>query len=644
MIVIENIFEKTKSTLIRRWVYTKRFKQVVGNFSRATKGGLYALAFLTLLPLMINMLQNDNPMAYACFFPLCALVLLLTPTFRGTRNKSRSIESIRFRYKLRKLFQKPRNELKGIICSSIVVLGLLTTFFQAFVFNAIFEALITFICVILIGWIFAPLSKKHSKRSAVRKVTTNPSLKAKAREENIKAKHRTIKNKDECVNNKNLRVKAFLVIILLVIFPTILGWSQVSQIPAICPTPTFAGMPQEARLDVLNFDYDALEFVNDPKDLEGISFNSMFVMKFALSASTNKIYYFHAKLTPLDPLALNEGWVSYSMLDSKVHDFKSRAIKGPFSEREIIVEVDINEAHKPVLPGKYKLEVYSIEQQGLSIAKMSNVHEYEVTIEKDRLYFDPYYYSDPLRSSRSGSIYSIENEETLGWENYFQAKMVDSTGKSVSGTVSLYLTQRENNQPVFKKITDYNVGNDGVISYMYLTRTQYREYMQGKIEYDGRQSLYYRTTIHRESCEVAQNKFIHTSTDLDRPEYTYNGTELDYYNLNEFKITTHLKYHTEFNLNELQWAKNPSYQFHSGTPDFIYLDVSDTSSTYVESPLIQYLGTISDYASFSYRYTFFNYGTPSDEVCLSRRKIGLRTSRVQRILQRARRKLADRNP
>jgi len=511
------------------------------------------------------------------------------------------------------LFQEPRNDLKEIICSSVVVLGLFTTFLQAFVFNAILEALITFICVILFGWIFAPLSKKHPKRSVARKVT-KPSLITKARRENIKAKHRTIKNKDEYVNNKNFRVKAFLVVILLVIVPTILGWTQVSMIPATCPTPTFAGMPHEARLDALNFDYDALEFVNDTKDLEGISFNSMFVMKFVLSASTNKIYCFHAKLTPLEPLVLKDGWGSYSKLARRVHDFKSKLIKGPFSERELFVEVDLNEANLVVLPGKYKLEVYSTEQYMLNYAKMSNVHEYEVTIEKDRLFFDPYYDSDPLRSSRSGSIYSIKNEETLGWENHFQAKMVDSTGKSVSGMVSLYLTQRENNKPVFKKITDYNVREDGEISYMHLTRTQYREYMQGKIEYDGRQSFYYRTTIHRESCEVAQNKFIHTSTHLSGPKYTYNGTELDFYNLNDFKIFTHLKYHTEFNLNELQWTKNPSYQFYSGTPDFIYLDVSDTSSTYIESPLIQYLGTISDYASFSYRYTLYNHGTPSDDI------------------------------
>ncbi len=375
-----------KSSYFRkRWVYIKQFKRVVENFSRATKGGLYALAFLTLVPLMINMLQNDNMMAYFCFLPLCALVFLFKPTFREARNRDRSIESIRFRYKLRKLFQKPRNDLKEIICSSVLILGLFTTFLQAFVFNAIWEALITFICVILVGWIFAPLTKKHPKRRVSRNVS-KPSLITKARRKIIKAKHRTIKNKEEYIHNKNFRLKAVLMVILLIILPTIVGWWHVSTIPATCPTPSFAGLPQEARFNALNFDYDSLEFVNDPNDLESFSFNSMFVMKFSLSARTNKIYYFHAKLTPLDPLALNEGFVSYSMLNSRVHDFKSKAIKGPFSERELFVEVDLNEANIPVLPGKYKLEVYCIEQQGLSIAKKSNIHEYEVFVEKFQEY------------------------------------------------------------------------------------------------------------------------------------------------------------------------------------------------------------------------------------------------------------------
>ena len=263
---------------------------------------------------MVNMLQNNNSAAYFCFLPLCALVLLLTPMFSERRDKVRSIESIRFRYRFRKLFQKPRNDLKEIICNSIIILGLFTTFLQAFAFNAIWEASITFICLIIFGWIFTPLSKKHPKRSVTPNIS-NPSLKNKVRGKNIKAKHRTIKNKNEHVNNKNLRVEAFLVVILLIIFPTILGWTSVSMVPAICPTPSFAGMPHEARLNALGFDYDTLEFVDDPKDFESLSFNSMFVMKFKLSASTNKIYYIHAKLTPLDPLALNEGFVSYTMLD-----------------------------------------------------------------------------------------------------------------------------------------------------------------------------------------------------------------------------------------------------------------------------------------------------------------------------------------
>ena len=298
---------------------------------------------------MVNMLQNDNSMAYFCFIPLCALVFLLKPSFREVRYKSRSTESIRFRYKLRNLFQKPRNDLKGIICNSVIIIGLFTTFLQAFVFNAITEALITFVCVTFFGWVFMPLSKKHQKRSVVRKQSAKPSLIAKDRRKNVKAKHRTIKN---YVDNKGFKLKAYLVIILLLIVPTVLGWANVSQIPAVCPTPSFAGIPQKDRLNAFNLDYNALEFVSDPNDLEIISFNSRFVMKFSLSASTNKIYTFHAKLTPLDPLSLNEGWVYYTMLNSRVHEFKSKVIKGPFSERELFVELDLNEVHTPVFPGK----------------------------------------------------------------------------------------------------------------------------------------------------------------------------------------------------------------------------------------------------------------------------------------------------
>ena len=64
----------------------------------------------------------------------------------------------------------------------------------------------------------------------------------------------------------------------------------------------------------------------------------------------------------------------------------------------------------------------------------------------------------------------------------------------------------------------------------------------------------------------------------------------------------------------MHWTSSPSYGFDSGPPDIIYLDVGTDLSTYIESPVIGYLGTIADYAHLSYRYELFNFGTPSDDV------------------------------
>ena len=79
--------------------------------------------------------------------------------------------------------------------------------------------------------------------------------------------------------------------------------------------------------------------------------------------------------------------------------------------------------------------------------------------------------------------------------------------------------------------------------------------MQGKIEYDGDQSLFYRSATHIEDCELTTDKFIHTSAYPDRPEYTSNGTDIFLFNKNDFKKTSRLKYHTEFSLGEISWEK-----------------------------------------------------------------------------------------
>ncbi|KKM68053.1 hypothetical protein LCGC14_1464790, partial [marine sediment metagenome] len=75
-----------------------------------------------------------------------------------------------------------------------------------------------------------------------------------------------------------------------------------------------------------------------------------------------------------------------------------------------------------------------------------------------------------------------------------------------------------------------------------------------------------------------------------------------------------LYYHTEFAPTEIQWTKSPSYSFDSGPPDTIYLDVGTDLSTYIESPVLGYLGTVADFAHLSYRYELFNYATPNDDI------------------------------
>jgi hypothetical protein len=401
------------------------------------------------------------------------------------------------------------------------------------------------------------------------------------------------------------QIRKFLIggifVVNLMIFPFVLGCFAQSFTTKTIPEPSIALVPQNFRREGIDFEASQFEYSDKIDGFKDITFNSMFILKFSLDVDLFSSISLQAVLTPQD-------------VSTKVHTFSSRQYRGPLSEEEAYLEVDLHETTVPVLPGNYKLKIYAIITSLFRIYATSNVYTYNITIEKDSLSFNPQYISDPLRITRRGSIYSIEDKEALGWCNYFDTRVENSLGEPVSGTFSLFLTQREGYAQVYEKVKDYNVKEDGIISYCYFTRTHHREYMRGKIEYDGSQSLFYASATHFEDADIATGKLIHTLAYPDNPEYTYEGTDWASYNKNTFDVTNHLFYHHEFTSSELQWTKSPSYSFQTGTPDFIYLDVSDDLCTYIESPLIGYLGTVADIGTFSYRYELYNYGTPNNEI------------------------------
>jgi hypothetical protein len=430
-------------------------------------------------------------------------------------------------------------------------------------------------------------------------------------EKNLKRRFQKLRNfKTRVKQDKWLKIKGLWYTFSLVIFATILGWTAVSITNENISDPLFGRVSQDIRRDGIDFSLGELEYFEDINSIEDITFNSLLVLKFEMGLPFTAQLMFHAELVP------EETNDEESKLLMRTHRFSSRSYRGSFKDKQLFFPIDFDSSESPIIPGNYKLKVYSTTRGVFLYSGRSPKLSFEVTIEKDSLTFNPNYYDDPLRSTRRGSIYSIYRKDILGYENYFNTRVEDSLGKAIKGNFSLYLTQREGNAPVYKKLTDYVTKNDGIISFKTVTRNHYKEYQRGKIFYDGEQTSpsFYKTTTHFEDCEIAENKFLHTSDWPDIPEYTYDGVDWNLYNTNNFTLTSHLYYHHEFSPPELQWTKSPSYSFDSGPPDIIYLDVSDDLSTYIESPVLGYLGTVADYAMLSYRYELFNYGTPNNEI------------------------------
>ena len=407
------------------------------------------------------------------------------------------------------------------------------------------------------------------------------------------------------------KLKALLVILFLVLFPTILGWTSAAMYTETCPTPTFGMVSPTIQLSE-EYDLESLDYLTSPEDLDDITFHSLLVLKFKLSEVKAKRITFHAELIPINVRPAEYQLINEYGTFARSHSFGSHSFYGPI-DKNVYFKVNFDESRNPILPGLYKLKVYYIAQDGLILGKASDVLEYQLRVNKEKIRFEQSSIPTGEILDKRGSIYSIWDNEALGWHNNFDTTMTDALGRPISGTVSLYLTKREKNDVVFGKLTDYEVKEDGRISYSEFTYSHYREYMQGKIEYSGTQSLFYDDTVHYEDCDVAQNKFVHTGAPSS-PEFTTNGTDYESYNLNEFKVTNHLFYHHEFNLDELQFTKSPAYVFDSGPPDIIYLDINDDFETYIESPLIWYTGTVADIAHFSYNYELYNYGNPLDEI------------------------------
>ncbi|MFW9969342.1 MAG: hypothetical protein ACFFDF_04015, partial [Candidatus Odinarchaeota archaeon] len=501
------------------------------------------------------------------------------------------------------LRQTLRLTLVSFVFVSLFILGIMM-----FVFNLMVEAVLGYFIVLVVSCGILPFILTYPKKYA-EKDNKFPWIERKYFLKKLKAQIRTLKLKG--LTNKRLKdlITGILLIFNFMLVPFLIGCFSNSMLHETISAPSIALAPQDLRRNGIDFDITQLEYSEDIEDMTGITFNSMFVLKFPLDLYGFTSLSFQAQLIPKN--VPKNGDLNAVV---KTHTFSSQLFRGPISQKDVYFKIDLDKASVPVVPGDYQLYVYATVYNIFRIEATSNSYSYNITIKKDTLSFNPYYISDPLSRMRRGSIYSVEDKEALGWRNYFEARAENSLGEPVSGTFSLYLTQREGYSQVYKKITDLTVKQDGVISYCYFTRSHHREYMRGKIEYDGSQSLFYDSTTHYEDADVAKGKLIYTSGYPDNPEYTYEGTDWVNYNTNDFQVTNHLYYHHEFSSSELQWTKSPSYSFQTGTPDFIYLDVSDNLTTYIESPLIGYIGTVADIATFSYQYELFNYGVPNNDI------------------------------
>lgn len=268
--------------------------------------------------------------------------------------------------------------------------------------------------------------------------------------------------------DKNLKIKAFLIMIFLVIFPTTLAWFQLDREQPYLPEPDIGLVPQVFRKNGVDYNLKSLDYTNDTEELDGLTFNSMFFIRSNLSLIDSRSVVFFAELKPLD-VPTTEKYPDYKYLKTRI--FHSGEYKGPCRNKVIYFEIDLNKAEPIVLPGLYKLKVYYIERHWLNLGKVSKIYTYDLKIEKDEVFFNPLHSRDPISSSRRGCIYSVRNSDVIGWDNRWEAYLENNLGDPISGTVSLYITEREGFKPVFKKVENYKVKN-GRISYKTTSRSQ----------------------------------------------------------------------------------------------------------------------------------------------------------------------------
>ncbi|MBA7517955.1 hypothetical protein ES705_10020 [subsurface metagenome] len=412
---------------------------------------------------------------------------------------------------------------------------------------------------------------------------------------------------------KNVRFLAIIIIFSLIFFPMLLSWESLGLKHEVCPTPSFGIYPQHQRRENNVIILGGLDYTENLNDLPEITFNSLISIKFKTSCSTNKIITFHADLIPRN-VSISGEINSEAKVLEKTHSFSSKQFKGPFSERDLYFKLDLSSTQTPVLPGKYQLDIFYIVQKGFTVGEHSSVHSYEIEIQKEYVFFIEKYSADPGKTTRKGSIYTIENLDLPGWTTIFETRIEDSLGNPIpNGIVSLYTTDYKDGNIILKKSIDYQVEEDGFIYYKANSR-YFGKLTRGKLVIDGSQSLYYKTTTHLESAELSEDKFVHSSDYPTNGDFLYNGTEFKLEEVNQFKTRTHLLYFHDFSIKELQWVKSPSFCYYTGTSDFIYLNTKKSTDTYIESPIITYLGTKADLAYLSYRYQLYNYESLNDEI------------------------------
>ncbi|GAH81656.1 unnamed protein product, partial [marine sediment metagenome] len=131
------------------------------------------------------------------------------------------------------------------------------------------------------------------------KESSLPWVNEKNRLRDIHITHTFIKVKGFFKRDKKLKIKGISLLSILII-STFMGFFAASLFQNNLSEPSFALVPQNYRKNGIEYDASTLEFIENIEDLEDITFNSMFILKFTLSSSSFKSVTLHAELTPLD--------------------------------------------------------------------------------------------------------------------------------------------------------------------------------------------------------------------------------------------------------------------------------------------------------------------------------------------------------